>query len=166
MASYITSFGRCKTIRASQAVKDFTIKKYGEDRYWYSDTDSIKASLTDEDLAELKEVIEIDDFELGKWALEERIDRFLGLRQKCYITESEGKVHVTVAGLPQYLAPLITFENFKRGFSTSGLTIEMMRQLAKQNGATEDEIKKLHHKLRYTYVNGGVVLEDTDFTIK
>lgn len=166
MASYITSFGRCKTIRASQAVKDFTIKKYGEDRYWYSDTDSIKASLTDEDLAELKDVIEIDDFELGKWALEERIDRFLGLRQKCYITESEGKVHVTVAGLPQYLAPLITFENFKRGFSTSGLTIEMMRQLAKQNGATEDEIKKLHHKLRYTYVNGGVVLEDTDFTIK
>lgn len=166
MASYITSFGRCKTIRASQAVKDFTIKKYGEDRYWYSDTDSIKASLTDEDLAELKDVIEIDDFELGKWALEERIDRFLGLRQKCYITESEGKVHVTVAGLPQYLAPLITFENFKRGFSTSGLTIEMMRQLAKQNGATEEEIKKLHHKLRYTYVNGGVVLEDTDFTIK
>lgn len=166
MASYITSFGRCKTIRASQAVKDFTIKKYGEDRYWYSDTDSIKASLTDEDLAELKDVIEIDDFELGKWALEERIDRFLGLRQKCYITESEGKVHVTVAGLPQYLAPLITFENFKRGFSTSGLTIDMMRQLAKQNGATEDEIKKLHHKLRYTYVNGGVVLEDTDFTIK
>lgn len=166
MASYITSFGRCKTIRASQAVKDFTIKKYGEDRYWYSDTDSIKASLTDEDLEELKDTIEIDDFELGKWALEERIDRFLGLRQKCYITESEGKVHVTVAGLPQYLAPLITFENFKRGFSTSGLTIEMMRQLAKQNGATDDEIKKLHHKLRYTYVNGGVVLEDTDFTIK
>lgn len=142
------------------------MQKYGEDKYWYSDTDSCKASLNDEDLTELKDVIEIDDFELGKWAIEERIDRFLGLRQKCYITESDGKVHVTVAGLPQYLAPLITFENFKKGFTTAGLTLEMMKKKAKENGATDEEIKKLHHKLRYTYVNGGVVLEDTDFTIK
>lgn len=78
----------------------------------------------------------------------------------------EGKVYVTVAGLPHYLAPLVTFDNFKKGFSTAGLTIEAMREKARQNGATEEEIKKIHHKLRYTYVNGGVILEDTDFTIK
>ena len=42
----------------------------------------------------------------------------------------------------------------------------MMKEQAKRNGATEEKIKKLHHKLRYTYVNGGVILEDTDFTIK
>lgn len=78
----------------------------------------------------------------------------------------EGKVHVTVAGLPHYLAPLINFDNFKKGFSTGGLSISQMQEIARENGATEEEIKKIHHKLRYTYVNGGVILEDTDFTIK
>ena len=151
---------------ASQAVRDYSLKKYGIDKYWYSDTDSIKCGLTEEDLDELKDVIEIDDYKLGAWALEEHFDRFLALRQKCYITESEGKVHVTVAGLPHYLAPLITFDNFKKGFTTAGLTLEMLREQARKNGATEEEIKKIHHKLRYTYVEGGVILEDTDFTIK
>ena len=166
MASFITAYARNKTIRTSQAVRDFTIKKYRVDKYIYSDTDSIKSELTDEDLLEMKDIIEIDDYKLGAWALEEHFDRFLGLRQKCYITESDSKVHVTVAGLPHYLAPLVTFENFKKGFTTAGLTLEMMKQQARANGATEEEIKKLHHKLRYTYVNGGVILEDTDFTIK
>ena len=166
VASFITAYGRNKTIRTSQAVRDYSLKKYGVDKYYYSDTDSIKCGLTDEDLNELKDVIEIDDYKLGAWALEEHFDRFLGLRQKCYITESEGKTHVTVAGLPHYLAPLITFENFKKGFTTAGLSIKEMKEQARKNGATEEEIKKLHHKLRYTYVNGGVVLEDTDFTIK
>lgn len=166
VASFITAYGRNKTIRTSQAVRDYSMKKYGVDKYFYSDTDSIKCGLTDEDLEELKDTIEIDDYKLGAWALEEHFDRFLGLRQKCYITESEGKVHVTVAGLPKYLAPLVTFDNFKKGFTTAGLTLKQMQEQAKRNGATEEEIKKLHHKLRYTYVNGGVVLEDTDFTIK
>lgn len=166
VASYITSFARSKTILTSQAVRDYSLKKYGVDKYWYSDTDSIKCGLTDEDLVELKDIIEIDDYKLGAWALEEHFDRFLALRQKCYITEIDGKTHVTVAGLPQYLAPLINFTNFKRGFTTAGLDLAAMRELARKNGATEEEIKKLHHKLRYTYVNGGVILEDTDFTIK
>lgn len=166
VAAFITAYGRDKTIRTSQAVRDYTLKKYHEDRYWYSDTDSVKGSLTDEDLEELKDVIMLDDYKLGYWALEERIDRFLGLRQKCYITESDGKINVTVAGLPHYLAPLITFDNFKRGFSTAGLTIKEMQEIARQNGAAEEDIKKIHHKLKYTYTSGGVVLEDTDFTIK
>lgn len=136
------------------------------DKYWYSDTDSIKCGLTNEDLEELKDVIEIDDYKLGAWALEEHFTRFLGLRQKCYITEVNGKVHVTVAGLPHYLAPLITFENFRKGFTTAGMTLQTMQEQARINGATEEEINKIHHKLRYTYVSGGVVLEDTDFTIK
>lgn len=166
VASFVTAYGRNKTIRTSQAIRDYSMKKYGEDRYWYSDTDSIWAGLTKEDLNELKDIIEIDDFKLGAWALEKTVDRFLGLRQKCYIYEMEGKVHVTVSGLPHYLAPLVTFDNFKKGFTTAGLTLKEMQEQARRNGATEEEIKKLHHKLRYTYVNGGVVLEDTDFTIK
>lgn len=164
--AYITAYGRNKTIRTSQAIRDYSMKKYGEDRYWYSDTDSIWCGLTIEDLEELKDIIEIDDYKIGAWALEKQVDRFLGLRQKCYIYEMDGKVNVTVAGLPHYLAPLITFDNFKKGFTTTGMTLKEMKEQARRNGATEEEIKKLHYKLRYTYTDGGVVLTDTDFTIQ
>ena len=166
VASFITAYGRNKTIRTSQAIRDFTLKKYGEDRYFYSDTDSIHANLSEEDLEELKDIIDIDDYKLGYWAKEAEFDRAIYIRQKCYVEEIKGKLEVTVAGLPKYLAPLITFENFKRGFSTEGLTLQEMLDLASANGATEEELKKLHPKLTYKYVKGGVILADTDFTIK
>lgn len=165
-ASYITSYGRNRTIRTSQIIKDYTLNKYGEDRYYYSDTDSIHASLSDEDLEELKDIIKVDDYELGCWAKEAEFDRAMYIRQKCYIEEINGKTEVTVAGLPKYLAPLITFENFKRGFTTEGMTINDMIKEAKKNGASEEEIEKIQHKLTYKYVKGGVILADTDFTIK
>lgn len=165
-ASFITAYGRQRTITTSQYIKDYTTQKYGQDLYFYSDTDSIHAGLTDEDLEELKDIIKIDDFKLGHWAKEAEFTRAYYIRQKCYIEEIDGKVNVTVAGLPKYLAPLVTFDNFKKGFTTKGLTIEQLRQLAKQNGASDEEIEKIHHKLRYKYVDGGVLLVDTDFTIK
>lgn len=166
VAAFITAYGRDRTIRTSQTIKDYTISKYGEDRYYYSDTDSIHASLTDEDLEELKDVIKIDDYKLGYWAKEAEFDRAIYIRQKCYIEEIKGKLQVTVAGLPKYLAPLITFDNFKKGFTTEGLSRIEMVSIASKNGATPEEIEKLHHKLRYKYVKGGVILADTDFTIK
>ena len=165
-ASYITSYGRNRTIRTSQIIKDYTLNKYGEDRYYYSDTDSIHAGITDEDLEELKDIIKVDDYELGYWAKEAEFDRALYIRQKCYIEEIKGKIEVTVAGLPKYLAPLITFENFKRGFTTEGMSIQDMIREAKKNGASEEEIEKIQHKLTYKYVKGGVIFADTDFTIK
>lgn len=166
VSSFTTAYGRCKTIRTAQLIRDFTEKKYGEDRWYYADTDSCHASLTEEDLEELKEVIQIDDFKLGYWAKEAFATRAMFIRSKCYIEEIDGKLYPTVAGLPQYLAPLVTFENFKKGFSTAGLTIEEMVKLASKNGASIEEIEKLHHKLTYKYVQGGVILADTDFTIK
>lgn len=165
-ASFITSYGRNRTIRTSQIIKDYTMKKYGEDRYYYSDTDSIHCSLTDEDLEELKDIIKIDDYKLGYWAKEAEFERAYYIRQKCYIEEIDGKVEVTVAGLPSYLAPLITFDNFKRGFTTEGMSHEDIIKMAIKNGANPDEIEHIHHKLTYKYVKGGVILADTDFTIK
>lgn len=164
-ACFITAYGRDKTVRTSQAIRDYTTKKYGVDKYYYSDTDSIHAGLTNEDLEELKGILDIDDYRLGAWAKEAEFTRAMYIRQKCYIEEIGGKVSVTVAGLPKYLAPVINFENFKRGFSTAGMSHDDLVELAKQNGATEEEIEKLHHKLDYHYVKGGVILEDTDFTI-
>lgn len=165
-ASFITSYGRNRTIRTSQAIRDYTLKKYGEDRYYYSDTDSCHAGLTDEDLEELKDVIKVDDFQIGCWKKEGSFARAVFIRQKCYIEEIDGKVEVTVAGMPKYLAPLINFDNFKRGFTTEGMSIDDMVKEAKKNGASEEEIEKIHHKLTYKYVKGGVILADTDFTIK
>ena len=165
-ASYITAYGRKRTIETSQIIKDYTIKKYGEDRYYYSDTDSIHAGLTDEDLEELKDIIKIDDYKLGYWSKEAEFTRAIFIRQKCYIEEINGKTDVVVAGLPKYLAPLITFENFKKGFSTEGLTLNELIDIATKNGATAEQIKNIHHKLSYKYVKGGVILSDTGFTIK
>lgn len=166
VACFITSYGRVDTIRTSQKIRDYSLKKYGIDAYLYSDTDSIHCLLNDADLEELKDDIFIDDYALGAWAKEADFDRAIFIRQKCYVEEENRELNVTVAGLPKYLTPLITFENFKRGFSTEGLTLNQMVDLASKNGATPEQIKKLHPKLTYKYVKGGVILADTDFTIK
>lgn len=165
VACFITAYGRDKTIRTSQAIRDYTTKKYGIDKYYYSDTDSIHCGLTEEDLEELKDLLDIDDYRLGAWAKEAEFTRAIYIRQKCYIEEIEGTVAVTVAGLPKYLAPIINFDNFKRGFSTGKMTNQDFIELAKENGADTDALKRIHHKLDYKYVRGGVVLVDTDFTI-
>lgn len=57
-------------------------------------------------------------------------------------------------------------ENFKKGFTTKGKLLPDIVEMAKANGATEEELEKIHHKLTYKYVKGGVILADTDFTIK
>lgn len=166
VASFITSYGRDKTIRTSQAVRDYSLKHYGKDKYIYSDTDSIHALLNEKDLEHLSDIIEIDDYKLGCWAHESNFEEGLFIRQKCYIERIDGKINVTVAGLPKYLSCLINFENFRQGFTTEGMSHDDMVKLARKNGATDEEIKKLHNKLTYKYVKGGVVLTDTDFTIK
>ena len=166
VACFITAYGRVRTITTSQTVSDYSRKKYGIDLYYYSDTDSISCGLTDEDLEELKDIIKIDDFKIGYWKKEGTFDRAVFIRQKCYIKEINGKVCPTVAGMPKYLSPLVTFENFKRGFTTEGMSMNDMIKEALKNGASTEEIEKIHHKLTYKYVKGGVILADTDFTIK
>ena len=64
MGCFITAYAREKTIRTSQAIKDYSIKKYGEDYYIYSDTDSIHTKLG---IEELKLFCDIDNIRLGAW---------------------------------------------------------------------------------------------------
>ena len=120
VGAFITAYARNKTIRTSQAIKDYSIKTYGKDLYIYSDTDSIHTLLS---IEELKKFCEIDDFELGKWKHEASFTKARFIRQKCYIEEIEGKIKITCAGLPERCYNFVTWENFKTGFKCGGKLI-------------------------------------------
>lgn len=138
IACFITAYARDKTIRTSQAITDYSIKKYGVDKYIYSDTDSISTTLS---IEEVKQFCEIDDFELGKWAHENTFENAKFIRQKTYLKLIDGQIHITCAGMPKTCYDFVTWENFKEGFTCGG-------------------------KLIYKHVIGGVKLVETDFTIK
>ena len=151
VASFITSYARRKTITTSQSIKDYTLNKYGIDYYIYSDTDSIHLLNIDEN--ELSSFVDIDDYKLGAWKLESKFKRGKYLRQKCYIELGyDDRLNVTVAGLPKKLSPLVNFNNFNIGFTTENINDEKIKQTGK--------------KLTFKHVKGGVLLVDTDFTIK
>jgi len=110
---FITAYARNKTIRTSQAIKDYSIKTYGKDLYIYSDTDSIHTLLS---IEELKKFCEIDDYELGKWKHEASFKKARFIRQKCYIEEIDDEIKITCAGMPSTCYNFVTWENFKTGF--------------------------------------------------
>lgn len=62
VATFVTSYARRKTITTSQKIRDYSIKKYGVDKYVYSDTDSIHCLFENSD--ELKDIVDIDDYRL------------------------------------------------------------------------------------------------------
>lgn len=126
---FVTSYARNLTIRTAQ-------KCY--DRIIYCDTDSIHLEGT-----EIPDVIKdvIDDNKLGYWKHESTFQRARFIRQKTYIEEINGKLHVICAGMPDRIKEKVTWENFHVGFSANG-------------------------KLLPKQVKGGVVLEDTMFTLK
>ncbi len=138
MGAFITAYARDKTIRTSQAIKDYSTKKYGVDMYCYSDTDSIHTILP---IEELKQFCEIDDVELGYWKHESHFTRAKFIRQKTYLEEINGEIEITCAGLPQRCYDQVTWDNFKEGLKVDG-------------------------KLSFTHVKGGVILKETEFTIK
>lgn len=138
MGAFITAYAREKTIRTSQAIKDYSIKKYGKDLYIYSDTDSIHTLLP---IEELKQFCNIDDVKLGYWKHEGTFTKARFVRQKCYLEEMEGDIQITCAGMPKSCYDFVDWENFKTGFSCGG-------------------------KLTFKHVKGGVILVDTEFTIK
>ena len=148
VASFITSYARKDIIDNSQAIRDYTMKKYGVDYYIYSDTDSIHClKLPEEELAQF---MRLDDYELGAYKVESTFERAKFIRQKCYIEIGyDGKVNSTIAGMPKRLGKYVNLDNFASGFSI------------KANDNNYDD-----HKLTYKHVKGGVILVPTDFTIK
>ena len=138
MSCFITSYARERTIRTSQAIKDYSIEKYGKDLYCYSDTDSIHTLLP---IEELKQFCEIDDVKLGAWKHESHFTKAKFIRQKTYLEEIDGEMKITCAGLPQRCYSNVEWDSFKVGMNVDG-------------------------KLRFKHVKGGVNLVETEFTIK
>lgn len=168
VAAFTTAYGRRHLVETIEKVREWSFNKYGEDLYIYSDTDSCKIELKneEEDLEDLKKIIDIHKYKLGAWKIESRFNRAKYLRGKAYIEEEkDGHLNVVIAGFPKNLAPLLNFDNFKRGFSTKGKTLEDLVQMARENGATEEQISKIDQNLKYKYVKGGVILEESSFTL-
>lgn len=136
--SFITAYAREKTIRTSQAIKDYSLNKYGKDMYIYSDTDSIHTLLP---IEELEQFCDIDPVRLGAWKHEGTFTKARFVRQKCYLEEIDGNVNITCAGMPKSCYDFVEWEKFKTGFTCGG-------------------------KLTFKHVKGGVILVETDFTIK
>lgn len=148
---WCTAYARNKTIRTAQKVYD---------RFIYADTDSVHLD-GDEEPIELQG--EIDDKKLGLWKNESNFVRGRFLKAKTYIeeelsTKEEYEAHkdsgryyirdgvyyhlnVKCAGMNDAIKDKVTFDNFQVGFSSYG-------------------------KLVPKNVKGGVVLQDTEFTIK
>lgn len=108
------------------------------DRFIYADTDSLHLVGTD-----IPKAIEhiIDDKELGYWAHESTFTRARFIRQKTYIEEIDGKINVKCAGMPDTIKSRVTWDNFHKGFKSGG-------------------------KLLPKRVKGGIILKDTEFTLK
>lgn len=138
VGAFITAYARNKTIRTSQAIKTYSLEKYGKDLYCYSDTDSIHTLLP---IEELTKFCEIDDVKLGYWKHESSFSKARFVRQKTYLEMIDGEVKITCAGMPKECYKYVEWEKFKEGFTCSG-------------------------KLMFKHVKGGVKLVETDFTIK
>lgn len=165
MACFITAYSRLKTIKAAQRITDDYNAGKSKIQFVYADTDSLHCDSPD---FSLPESLEIHPTKLGAWDHEANTVKAKFLRQKCYMEKhiisekdylkamadedtikeqyiKEGEnyyfIKITVAGMPETCYKHVTFDNFKIGASYPG-------------------------KLSHRTVDGGVVLEDIDFTIK
>lgn len=126
VASFITSYARDKIIRAAQQL--------GE-RFIYADTDSLHVKGTE------PADIDIDEYRLGAFKIEEEFDHAVFIRQKTYMESINGKNDVKCAGMPNNIKETVTFENFKEGATFEG-------------------------KLMPRIIPGGTILRETTFKIK
>lgn len=114
IASFITAYAREITIRTSGAIKEYSINKYNQDMYIYSDTDSIKTTLP---IEELEQFCNIDNVELGAWKNEGIATKGKWVRQKCYLEEIDGNMHITCAGMPKSCYSQVEWDKFKTGLT-------------------------------------------------
>lgn len=106
------------------------------DRFIYADTDSLHLIGT-----EPPEGLEIHPTHLGAWKNEGCFEDSKFIRAKTYMETVDGKTKVTCAGMPDNVKALVTYDNFHPGSTFAG-------------------------KLMPRRYPGGIILEETTFTIK
>ena len=148
-AVFVTAWGRDHTIRAAQ--DNF-------DRFVYADTDSIHLVGTD-----VPEGLDVDPVRMGAWALETEFTRAKFLRAKTYLEEVDHvgtpQLHIHCAGLPERCFQYDTDER------TAGR--EVPEGFCGHVEFGNFEIgTRYWGKLRQVHVPGGVVLEDSFFTVR
>lgn len=159
IAVFITSWARYTTLTAAQAVHEKSLRETGKSRFCYADTDSIHLTGT-----EIPDCIEVDPYKLGAWKHESTFSRAKFLQAKRYVEAIESKakhpmkpkklrrsdcrfvygyrgiLNIKCAGLPDKCHDQVTFDNFEPGAVYIG-------------------------KLVPKQVTGGVLLEETEFTL-
>lgn len=106
------------------------------DRFIYADTDSLKLTGFED-----AEGLEVHNTHLGAWKDEGNFSDSKWVRAKTYMVTVDGKTKVTCAGMPDNVKELVTYDNFRSGSTFPG-------------------------KLMPRRCPGGIILEDTTFTIK
>lgn len=139
IACFVTSYARDLTIRSAQ-------KHY--DRFIYADTDSLH--LEGLEIPSLN----IHDTKLGWWKDEGTFSQARFIRSKTYmehITNKKGTGWaIACAGMPENVKELVTWDNFKR------VNYDMLMPCRDGH---------YYGKLMPKRVEGGVILEPTEFTI-
>ena len=167
--SAITSYSRNFTIRAAQA----NYHGANERGFKYADTDSIHCDLAPSEIVGIR----VDDNDFCAWKLESCWDEAKFIRQKTYVEHvthedlkpiEEPYYNIKCAGMP---------ENCKQLFlkSMAGVTQEELSQykpntqeFLKQK-RTLDDFKiglTIPEKLLPRVIKGGVILEETNFTLR
>lgn len=106
------------------------------DRFIYADTDSLHIIGHD-----VPEGLEVHPTHLGAWKNEGCFEDSIFLRAKTYMETVDGVTKVTCAGMPDNVKEMVTYDNFVSGSTFTG-------------------------KLMPRRYPGGIVLENTSFTIK
>ena len=135
LACFVTSYARDYTIRHAQ-------KHY--DRFIYADTDSLH-------LEGLEcPSLDIHKTKLGWWKHEGNFEKARFIRAKTYIEEIDGELMIACAGMPENVKKSVTWDNFR--------PIDRSMLLPCRDG-------HFYGKLLPKRVDGGVILEPTEFTI-
>jgi len=123
-SSFTTSYGRIALLNVIIGIE----KKYGEDEFLYSDTDSVYATLSVKQFRTLG--IELHKTKLGAWDIEKEFTKFKCLGAKKYLlygheyedelSEDENrnlpsKLFPHCSGLPNEIQDTLNFDNFYLG---------------------------------------------------
>ena len=151
VGSAITSYARNFTIRSAQ------MNYYGEHRrgFIYADTDSIHCDLSPEEIKGIK----VHPTNFCCWKLESSWDKGIFVRQKTYIE------HVTHEDLEPVEKPYYNVKCAGMPQTCKNIFIDEMEKGEKTMKDFHVGLK-LSGKLLPKRIDGGVILVDTDFTMK